>query len=312
MTLTRSPGAGPGHGGDQRSPRVTHADRRRPPRNVFPVLLVLPAGALLLAVLIYPLLGAVTDAFFDHDLLTPGRTFSGLDNLRDAVSQLWPLLRTTLLFAVPATAGPFLIGLGAALGLNQKMRGRAIVRTALLFPWVLPGVVVSFLWLWIFDANYGVLNGALRGTGLTDSNIGWLESGPGAMTAVIVARAWATFPWMMVMLLASLQSAPPELSEAARVDGANAWQRFRYVTWPGLRPIAGVVVLLEFIWNFQHFDTIYVLTGGGPAGATTTFSLAVYETAFKGFDLGMASAIGLLWLLFLLPIVVLYLRKTEA
>ncbi|WP_216094172.1 carbohydrate ABC transporter permease [Jiangella alba] len=272
----------------------------------------MPAGALLLAVLVYPLAGAMVDAFFHHDLLTPGRTFAGFDNIAMALDRLWPLLSTTLLFAVPATLIPFCIGLVAALGLNQRMRGRGLLRTALLFPWVLPGVVVSFLWLWIFDANYGVLNGVLRALGLTDSNIGWLNSDWSAMLAVIVARSWATFPWMMVMLLAALQSFPAEQGEAARVDGANAWQRFRYVTWPGLRPIAGVVVLLEFIWNFQHFDTIYVLTGGGPAGATTSFSLAVYETAFKGFDLGMASAIGLLWLLFLLPIVVLYLRRSEA
>lgn len=273
---------------------------------------MLPAGTLLLAVLVYPLAGAVLDAFFAHSLLAEKRTFVGLDQIGSALGELWPLLRTTLLFAVPATLLPFLIGLVAALGLNQKMRGRGILRSLLIVPWVLPGVVVSFLWLWIFDANYGVINGILRTLGLTETNIGWLDTGPGAMLAVIVARAWATFPWMMVMLLAALQSFPGDVAEAARVDGANAWHRFRYVTWPGLRPVAGVVVLLEFMWNFQHFDTIYVLTGGGPARATTTFSLAVYETAFKGFDLGKASAIGLIWLLLLLPIVTTYLRRTEA
>jgi multiple sugar transport system permease protein len=274
--------------------------------------LILPAATLLAAVLIYPLLVALADAFFEHSLLGPERSFVGLENLINAVDKLWPLLRTTLLFAVPATVAPFLIGLVAALGLNQRMRGRAVLRSMLLFPWVLPGVVVSFLWLWIFDANYGVLNGVLRVGGVIDQNIGWLDTEGGAMLAVIVARTWATFPWMMVMLLAALQSFPAEVTEAAHVDGANAVQRFRYVTWPSLRPVAGVVVMLEFIWNFQHFDTIYVLTGGGPARATTTFSLAVYETAFKGFDLGAASAIGFLWMLFLLPVVVLYLRRAEA
>ncbi|MBP2356189.1 multiple sugar transport system permease protein [Kribbella aluminosa] len=284
---------------------------RRARRQVFPVLLVLPAVTLLTAVLIYPLIGAVIDAFFDHNLLVSGRTFTGLDNLASAAKDLWPLLRTTLLFAVPATLLPFLIGLVAALGLNQRMRGRGILRSVLLVPWILPGVVVSFLWLWIFDANYGVLNGVLRSIGLIDSNVGWLDSGTGALLAVVVARCWSTFPWMMVMLLAGLQALPAGAIEAAHVDGANALQRFRFITWPSLRPVAGVVVLLEFMWNFQHFDTIYVLTGGGPARATTTFSLAVYETAFKGFDLGKASAIGLLWLAFLLPIVLIYLRITE-
>ncbi|MCP1415733.1 multiple sugar transport system permease protein [Paenarthrobacter sp. A20] len=276
----------------------------------FPYLLMLPAITLLAAVVIYPLLGALGDAFFERSLLREGRTFVGLDNILHAISaDLWPLAVTTLTFAVPATVAPFLVGLVAALALNQKMRGRAAVRSVFLLPWVLPGVVVSFLWLWIFDANYGVLNGTLRTAGLIDTNIGWLDSGPGAMLAVIVARTWGTFPWMMVMLLAALQSFPGELGEAGRVDGANAWQRFRHITWPGLRPVASIVVLLEFIWNFQHFDTIYVLTGGGPANATTTFSLAVYETAFDGFDLGMAAAIGALWLLMLLPAVAIYLKS---
>ncbi|MFE5309586.1 carbohydrate ABC transporter permease [Isoptericola sp. NPDC056605] len=262
--------------------------------------------------LIYPLVAALADAFFDASLISSEKSFVGLENIVSAFqSDFGPLLAKTLTFAVPATVLPFAVGLVAALGLNQRMRGRAALRSVLLFPWVLPGVVVSFLWLWIFDANYGVLNGVLRTTGIVDENVGWLQSGPGAMTAVIVARTWASFPWMMVMLLAALQSFPGDVYEAARMDGANSWERFWHVTVPGLAPVAGVVVLLEFIWNFQQFDLLYVLTQGGPAGATTTFSLAVYETAFKGFDLGTAGALGVLWMLVLLPVVVLYLRGTE-
>jgi multiple sugar transport system permease protein len=116
---------------------------------------------------------------------------------------------------------------------------------------------------------------------------------------------------MMVMLLAGLQTVPPELHEAAEVDGANAVRRFRSITGPHLKGIIGIVVLLEFIWNFQHFDIIYVLTGGGPAGSTQTFATAVYETAFKGFDLGRAGALGLLWMAILLVFVVAYVRLSE-
>lgn len=289
-----------------------HAAPRCTQRSLFPLLLIAPAATLLIAVLIYPLIAALIDAFFDSSLIYPGRDFVGLDNIIDAATRdLVPLVVTTLTFALPATIAPFLIGLVAALGLNQRMRGRAVLRSLLLFPWVLPGVVVSFLWLWIFDANYGVLNGVLRSMGAIADNVGWLQSGPGAMTAVIVARTWATFPWMMVMLLAALQSFPADVYEAARMDGANAIQRFWYVTVPGLMPVATVVLLLELIWNFQQFDLLYVLTQGGPAGSTTTFSLAVYETAFDGFDLGMAGALGVLWMLVLLPVVVLYLRGME-
>lgn len=285
---------------------------RRSRDQLFPLLLIAPAATLLVAVLIYPLVAALLDAFFDSSLISPDKTFVGLDNITDVLTtDFVPLLVRTLTFAVPATVLPFAVGLVAALGLNQRMRGRAALRSVLLFPWVLPGVVVSFLWLWIFDANYGVLNGLLRTTGVVDENVGWLQSGPGAMTAVVVARTWASFPWMMVMLLAALQSFPGDVYEAARVDGASSWQRFLHVTVPGLLPVASVVVLLELIWNFQQFDLLYVLTQGGPAGATTTFSLAVYETAFKGFDLGTAGALGVLWMLVLLPVVVLYLRGTE-
>ena len=296
--------------------QVVAQTRRRgtPPRtnSLFALLLIAPAAALLVAVLIYPLLGALINAFFNVSLLSPDRQFVGADNLIHLLGgQFWQLLGTTLTFAIPATVAPFVIGLLAALGLNQKMRGRAVVRSLFLFPWVLPGVVVSFLWLWIFDANYGVLNGLLRELGIIHQNIGWLNSGPGAMTALIVARTWASFPWLMVMILAALQSFSSEPYEAARVDGANAWQRFWAITWPGLVPVVTIVTLLEFIWNFQQFDLIYVLTGGGPAGATTTFSLAVYEAAFKGFDLGTAGALGLLWMIILLPVVIVYLRRME-
>lgn len=285
---------------------------RRGRSQLFPLILIAPSAALLVAVLIYPLVAALADAFFESSLISSERSFVGLQNIRDVLAtDFVPLLVRTLTFAVPATVFPFLVGLVAALALNQRMRGRAVLRSLLLFPWVLPGVVVSFLWLWIFDANYGVLNGLLRSTGFVDENIGWLQSGPGAMTAVVVARTWASFPWMMVMLLAALQSFPADVYEAARMDGANSWQRFLHVTVPGLMPVATVVVLLELIWNFQQFDLLYVLTQGGPAGATTTFSLAVYETAFKGFDLGTAGALGVLWMFVLLPVVVLYLRGME-
>jgi multiple sugar transport system permease protein len=131
------------------------------------------------------------------------------------------------------------------------------------------------------------------------------------MFAVIVAKTWQSFPWMMVMLLAGLQTVPRELHEAAEMDGAGTIRRFFSITVPQLSGIIGLVVLLEFIWNFQHFDIIYVLTGGGPAGTTETFATSVYETAFHGFDLGRAGALGLLWLVLLMALVVVYVRFSE-
>jgi multiple sugar transport system permease protein len=280
--------------------------------TAFAVLLVLPGLGLLVAVVCYPLIASLVTGFFEQSLVVPGRSFVGLDNFASVLGDdFWPVFRQTLVFTVGSTVTPFLLGFGLALALNTGVRGRGVLRGVFLLPWLVPGVVVSFLWLWIFNANYGVLNGVLVGTGLIDTGNAWLGEPATAMLAVIVAKSWASFPWMMVMLLAGLQTVPVELHEAAQVDGAGAVRRFFAITLPHLRGIIGIVVLLELIWNFQHFDTIYVMTGGGPAGSTTTFAVAVYETAFKGFDLGRAGALGALWMLVLLALVLVYVRFAE-
>ncbi|WP_406079179.1 carbohydrate ABC transporter permease [Micromonospora sp. NBC_00858] len=288
----------------------------RPPRRLgdgaFAALLMLPALAMLAAIVVYPLVASLITAFFEQSLVEPGRTFVGLQNITDLLGgDFWRLLRQTLVFTVGATIAPFLVGLALALALNTRIRGRATLRGLLLIPWLVPSVVVSFLWMWIFNANYGLANGALEALGLIDAPQAWLAGSGTAMTAVIVAKTWASFPWIMVMILAGLQTVPVELHEAAETDGAGAVQRFFAVTLPHLRGIIGIVLLLELIWNFQHFDLIYVMTGGGPAGTTETFATAVYETAFQGFDLGRAGALGLLWMVLLLVMVAVYVRRSE-
>ncbi|GAA3310432.1 carbohydrate ABC transporter permease [Nonomuraea dietziae] len=276
----------------------------------FAWLLMIPGLALFLAIIAYPLVAALVTGFFEQSLVRPGRAFVGLANFADVLGgDFWPVLRNTLVFTIGATLIPFVVGYALALALNAGIRGSGFLRGLFLFPWVIPGVVVSFLWLWIFNANYGVLNGVLTQAGFIETTVSWLGQPVTAMIAVIVTKTWASFPWMMVMLLAGLQTMPKELHEAASVDGAGAVRRFRSVTLPHMKGIAGIVLLLEFIWNFQHFDTIYVLTGGGPAGSTKTFAVAVYDTAFKGFDLGHATALGGLWMLLLLVLVAFYLRR---
>jgi multiple sugar transport system permease protein len=279
---------------------------------MFAFLLTVPGLALLLAVVVYPLITALVTAFFRQSLVTPGREFVGLQNIVDVLQgDFFRLLGQTLVFTLGTTIAPFVIGFGLALALSTKIRGTKVLRGVMLIPWLIPGVVVSFLWMWIFNANYGVMNALLEGVGLIDEPQAWLAHPTTAMIAVIVAKTWQSFPWMMVMLLAGLQTVPHELHEAAEIDGAGTVRRFFSITVPQMRGIIGLVLLLEFIWNFQHFDIIYVLTGGGPAGATQTFATAVYETAFTGFDLGHAGAIGLLWMILLLGLVVVYVRFSE-
>nr|BFE62202.1 sugar ABC transporter permease [Dactylosporangium thailandense] len=280
--------------------------------RTFGLLLTLPALALLGAVVLYPLIGALSTSMFKQSLVLPGRSFVGLDNFSAVLHQnFWPVLGHTIVFTVGSTVVPVVVGLALALALNTRLRGRAVLRGLFLMPWVIPGVVVSFIWLWIFNANYGLLNGLLTTLHLTDEPITWLGQPGTAMAAIIVAKSWASFPWIMVMLLAGLQTVPSALHEAAALDGAGAVARFWHVTLPHLRGILGIVVLLEVIWNVQHFDMIYVLTGGGPAGSTTTFAVAVYDTAFKAFDLGNASALGALWLVLILVLTVVYVRLSE-
>lgn len=295
---------------------LQHTKSHSPPRRLtdgqFALLLLLPGGALLLGVVLYPLVAALVTAFFEQSLVVPGRTFVGLANIVDVLTGDFPrLLWQTLVFTVGTTIFPFVIGFALALALNTRIRGAKVLRGLMLIPWLVPGVVVSFLWMWIFNANYGVLNALLETLGLIDGPVAWLAQPGTAMTAVVVAKTWQSFPWMMVMLLAGLQTVPRELHEAAEMDGAGTVRRFFSITLPQVKGIVGLVLLLELIWNFQHFDIIYVLTGGGPAGATQTFATAVYETAFHGFDLGRAGALGLLWMVLLMGLVVVYIRFSE-
>lgn len=280
--------------------------------RTFLTFLLLPGVVLLAVIVLYPLIRSLASAFFDESLLYPGMTFVGFENIAAVLNdEFAPLLWQTMIFTVGATVLPFLIGLALALVLNQSFPGQRFLRGAFLIPWLIPGVVVSFLWMWIFDANYGVLNGILISLGAIDSPVAWLFSTDSARAALIIAKTWNTFPWIMVMLLAALQTVPGELHEAAAMDGAGTVRRFFTVTWPHIRGVAGLVILLEFIWNFQHFDTIFVLTGGGPAGTTQTFATEVYDTAFKGYDLGHAGALGIVWMALLTVLVVVYVWLSE-
>ncbi|MDQ1054443.1 multiple sugar transport system permease protein [Arthrobacter sp. SORGH_AS 212] len=262
------------------------------------------------AIVAYPLLTALVTAFFKQSLVVPGRKFVGFDNIVDVLQgNFLQLFQQTMIFTLGTTILPFAIGFALALALNTRIRGANLMRGLMLIPWLVPGVVVSFLWMWIFNGNYGVMNALLAPLGVEPQ--AWLAQPGTAMWAVIIAKTWQSFPWIMVMLLAGLQTVPRELHEAAEMDGAGTVRRFFAITVPQLKGIIGLVLLLEFIWNFQHFDIIYVLTGGGPAGSTQTFATSVYETAFRGYDLGHAGALGLLWLILLMALVVVYVRFSE-
>jgi multiple sugar transport system permease protein len=220
----------------------------------------------------------------------------GLGNYRTVLGSeaTWHSVGVTLLYLVGTIGPAFAIGLGTALLLNRAFPGRRWLRSFILLPWAVPGVIVSIVFLWLLDGSFGVVNALLREAGWLTTDLAWFATDETALGAVIVATVWKAYPFFTLTLLAALQAIPSSLYEAAQVDGASPWQRFRYVTWPGLRSAAILAVILNTLWALREFDIIYLTTGGGPDRATETLAVRIYQEAFAFFRMGTASALGVL------------------
>lgn len=271
-------------------------DRRRRRRDPLPLLLILPAALLLLLVLVIPIVVAIYSSFFDINILNlADQKFVGLSNYARMLSSgdFWTALGITGIYTVIVVVGAYLLGLGTALLLRRRFRGRGLARTLAIVPWAVPPVVSVLVWTWILNTNYGVLNYALKATHVIGKGLPWLEDGTLALIGVMTVSVWSLYPVAVTMLLAGLQGIGEDQYEAAAVDGAGRWQRFRHVTWPGLAPVNIVLVLLLGLLAFTRVVTIiYVMTGGGPGRATETLPLQIYLEAFKYRELGYASAVG--------------------
>jgi multiple sugar transport system permease protein len=273
-------------------------------------LFMAPALVAFAAVILAPFATALGLAFTRYDLRTPEPIFVGLANFRRiaASPEILGSFVTTFVFVTFATLFTVLLALGWALVLNQTFRGRGALRTATLIPWVLPATVSAFIWAWIFNSRFGVLNGALLGLGLIEHPQAWLSTSAGAMAAVVITKIWISVPVTTTFFLAGLQSIDREQIDAARVDGAGDWHVLRDHVLPHLKPVLLVVIVLAVIGNLQQFDKIFALTGGGPVRATTVLSIEVYKLAFDSWDIGMAAAVGLLWVATIIPPAIFYLR----
>lgn len=308
MTSTRTPTVRPP------APEPTAAQPRRTFLGLNREALFLAVPALIPVVIfsVYPLLRGIylgfTDARAGRDLEF---SFTGLDNYATMLgdSYFWESFRIGLVWAFGVTILQFFASLGLALLLNQRIRMRWLARTLAIVPWAMPQVVIGIMWRLVYHPNAGILNSVLKDLGVIDSNVEWLTSLSLALPAVIVVGVWAGMPQTTVVLLAGLQSVRTELVEAAAVDGANAWQRFRAVTWPALRPVAFAMTTLDFIWNFNSFGLVYVLTQGGPGGATRLPLLFAYEEAFRYGNYAYAAALGNAMVIVMAVFVVLYLRR---
>lgn len=274
------------------------------------MLMLAPAGIAFAIVILYPFVQALGLSFFEDTLQTIEPTFIGFANFQAILAdpETWQSFGITVIYVGGATIGTVVLGLGWALILNQPFKGRRVIRALTIMPWVVPSTVSAFVWAWIFNSRFGVINGVLLDLGLIDVPQAWLSTPEGALAAVILTRIWRSIPLFMAFFLAGLQNVDQEQIDAARVDGAGNFAILRDHLLPHLRPVLIVVVVLGVIGGLQDFDTIFALTGGGPVRATSVLSIAVYRKAFEQWDIGMASAMGVLWVATLLPPAYFYLR----
>ena len=256
-------------------------------------LFLMPHLSLFILFLLFPLASIFGLSLFNWNLLGDHH-FIGFGNYIELLydRHFWRALGNTLLFAVAVVPATLFAGLALALALNRPIPGRSFFRTAIYLPTVLSSVASATIALWIFDDNYGVLNAALVALGLP--RIPWLSSPHFAMATVVLTTLWLRIGLCMVIFLAALQDVPREQLEAATLDGARRWQRFRFIIWPVLRPSSVFLLLTNLIYSIHVFDVIYVMTGGGPAFSTTVLVQYLYEAAFEDQRQGYASAIGVI------------------
>jgi multiple sugar transport system permease protein len=273
--------------------------------------LVAPSVAVLLALSIYPLIHAVTISLH---VSAGGVLRWSFGNFVRLLSDRFFLsaLAHTMIFAASALTIEFLLGLGLAVLLNQRMRGRGLFRAGLLVPMMLPTVVVGVVWRLMLNTNFGAINGTLKGAGFNTTGLTWTSSPGLAMISIIAVDVWQWAPFMFLILLAGLQAIPQEPYEAALVDGSSAWQTFRHVTLPLLKPAILVALLLRTMDLLRVFDQVFILTEGGPGFATETISLYIYRTAFRFSDFGYAAAMSFVLLLITNIISAFYIRGLQA
>jgi multiple sugar transport system permease protein len=254
-----------------------------------------------------PLLRGFWFSFTDSLLLAPTEgNFIGFENYRRYLtdSSFYSSLWTTIVYTFVVVVGAVSLGVISAIAINEKLPGRAIFRSMLTVPWAVPGVSVVLIYNWIYNYDSGVANQAVQALGMGQK--GWLIDPSLGMFAVTFASIWKVFPFIMLVVLAALQSVPEELREASKVDGADRFSAFKTVVIPHLMPTIRVASLLMTIWSIRRFEIIYLLTGGGPSGATNTIVINVYKQAFESSELGRAAALGILGLLLSLSVTIVY------
>lgn len=281
--------------------------------TVTPYLLILPALLTLLLLFVYPILWNGYISIHDVKFTTFNQAWplAGLANYRTLLKdgifpfKFYKSLVVSLQFVAGSILGQFVLGLGLALALNSRIKGRGLFRVLIAFPWILSELVVAYIWLFLYQPA-GLINNLIRALGV--SPIPWLSSPNFAIWALVLTNVWFGTPFTMLMLGAALTTINPEVNEAATVDGANRWQTFRWITWPLIRPFAALNLILITMWTTNLFALPLAMTKGGPVYATTTTSLYMYRFAFEFGNFSIGSSIGVMLFVFNLVAAAVYLR----
>lgn len=278
-----------------------------------PALFVAPVALYLLVFQGYPLIQELFLSLTSTSLLSPAdQTFVGLDNYRDLLAdpEFRKSLWITAVYTVACVAGSIGLGLVAALLLDSPFRGRGFARAAVTIPWAAPPVAVALIFVWMFNAQYGIFNRVLRYLGSDLGTANWLDEPSLGLPAILITTIWQIFPFSSVVILAALQGVSSELREAAVIDGADRLSVFRAVVWPTIQPTVALLALFTTVWSLRRFDLIWLMTQGGPLGETNTLVIDLYRRAFVYLQLGPAAAAGMIGLLIALIVTMVYFWMT--
>ena len=279
-----------------------------------PYIYIAPIALYLLLFQGYPLVQELLLSFTSTSLLSPQDNVPvGLDNYREllSTSDFHNTILITAIYTIACVVLSIGLGLAAALLLDRPFQGRGVARAAVTIPWAAPSVAVALIFTWIFNAQYGVFNYAQRAVGLPTGHENWLDSPSLALPAILLTTVWQIFPFASVVLLAALQGVSSELREAAVIDGADRLSVFKAVVWPTIQPTVALLALFITIWSLRRFDLIWLMTQGGPIGATNTLVIELYRQGFVYRQLGLAAAVGMIGLSIALVVTLIYFRLTQ-
>lgn len=275
-----------------------------------PYLWILPVLVPVFLFTLYPVGYALWTSLHRMQVLLPGEPFVGLANYASVLSNdaVRTAARNTLVFTATSAPLTVALGLGVAYLLLAHYPGRIYVRSVVLLPWALPGAITAVIWTWVFQPSWGILNLILRSFGIVEENVRWLTRPDLAKFATTVAHVWAQFPFAAVLMLAALAAIDETLYAAAAIDGANAWQRFRFITLPQISTMIAILLIYETLVAITSYDVTYAMTGGGPGSATTLLSFQIWKQSFSELNFGNGAALAFLTALLSLVFIVSILR----